>query len=124
MTLAIADLCHGGRALRPLARTLGVALVCGSAALCSAAGTADRSPAHIVIIEGVAYRPAVVAVRRGDTVSWVNNDPFPHTVTAPGAFDSHDIPAGATWNYVARKSGQYAYICTLHPNMKGVLKVR
>ena len=25
--------------------------------------------------------------------------------------------------YVVRKAGEYAYTCTLHPNMKGTLKV-
>ena len=40
-----------------------------------------------------------------------------------GAFDSHDIAGGKSWKYTARKAGEYAYICTLHPNMKGTLKV-
>ena len=66
----------------------------------------------------------MLVVKRGDTVVWVNKDPFPHTVTAAGAFDSHDIPAGASWKYVARKPGDFAYICTLHPNMKGTLTVQ
>ena len=26
--------------------------------------------------------------------------------------------------YTARKAGEYAYICTLHPNMKGTLTVK
>ena len=54
---------------------------------------------------------------------WTNKDPFPHTVTAPGKFDSHDIAADGSWKYVARTAGEYAYICTLHPNMKGTLRV-
>jgi plastocyanin len=49
--------------------------------------------------------------------------PFPHTVTAKGVFDSHSIAAGASWRFVARKPGVYDYICTLHPNMNGTLKV-
>ena len=94
----------------------------GSRAL--AAGPADKPASHTVTIEGVAYQPAVLVVKRGDTVVWVNKDPFPHTVTASGAFDSHDIPAGATWKYVARNAGNFPYICTLHPNMKGTLTVQ
>ncbi len=104
-------------------------MVCGWGAFCLAAGAPAAEPAgkpasHNVAIEGVAYQPAVVVVRRGDTVAWVNKDPFPHTVTAPGAFDSHDIPAGATWKHVARTPGDFSYICTLHPNMKGTLRVQ
>jgi len=95
------------------------------ALLASAAATAAlaKPTAHTVEIDGVKYVPATLTVKRGDTVTWVNKDPFPHTVTAPGAFDSKDIPVGGKWKYVARKAGTYDYICTYHPNMKGVLKV-
>jgi plastocyanin len=71
----------------------------------------------------VAYQPDALTVKRGDTVVWVNKDPFPHTVTAKGIFDSRDIAAGKSWTYTASKPGEYAYICTLHPNMKATLKV-
>ena len=62
-------------------------------------------------------------MKRGDTVVWINKDPFPHTVTAKGVFDSHAMAAGRSWTYTARKAGEFAYICTLHPTMKGTLKV-
>jgi plastocyanin len=76
-----------------------------------------------VTIDGVAYQPPALTVQRGQTVTWVNKDPFPHTVTAAGTFDSHDIAAGKSWQFTPRKAGQFDYICTLHPNMKGTLKV-
>jgi plastocyanin len=84
---------------------------------------ADKPATHTVVIDGVAYKPETLSVKRGDTIVWVNKDPFPHTVTAKGAFDSHDIAAGKSWKYTASKAGEYAYTCTLHPNMKGTLKV-
>ncbi len=79
---------------------------------------------HVIVIQAVAYQPATVVVRRGDRVKWINKDPFPHTVTVPGVLDSHSIAAGASWTYVARKSGTLDYACTLHPNMKGELQVQ
>jgi plastocyanin len=108
-----------------------LALVCAGALLPSvvvfAAGAADASagkPAtHRVIIDGLKYEPETLTVRRGDTIVWTNKDPFPHTVTAPGKFDSRDIAANGSWKHVARTAGEYAYICTLHPNMKGTLRV-
>jgi plastocyanin len=92
----------------------------------ASAGAADAAKpnVHTIVIEAVTYQPAALVVKRGDTVVWLNKDPFPHTVTAQGAFDSRDIAPGASWKYVARRSGQYAYICTLHPNMKGTLSVQ
>ncbi len=84
---------------------------------------AGKPAAHRVVIDGLKYEPGTLTVKRGDTVVWTNKDPFPHTVTAPGKFDSRDIAADGSWKYVARAAGEYAYICTLHPNMKGMLRV-
>ena len=105
-----------------------LALVCASLGLClgapaGVARAADAAKTHTVVIEGVKYAPEALTVRRGDTVVWINKDPFPHTVTVKGAFDSRDIAAGKSWKFVPRKTGEYAYICTLHPNMKGTLRV-
>ena len=110
-----------------LARVAGVFLACG--ALAAAAGEArPQAPAkagarHTVAIDGTRYVPEVLTVKRGDSVTWVNKDPFPHTVTSGKAFDSASLGAGRSWTYVARKSGRYEYICSLHPNMKGTLVV-
>ena len=84
-----------------------------------------RGHAHTVVIESMSFRPQVLAVRRGDRITWINKDPFPHTVTsAAGRFDSHEIAPDGSWTYVARKAGEYHYVCTLHVTMKGVLEVR
>jgi plastocyanin len=114
--------------MRRLARPFAVALACAWGLLWFAdaavgASAADKPAIHTVIIEGVKYEPEALTVKRGDTVIWVNKDPFPHTVTAAAAFNSHSIVVGGSWRYVARKAGDYAYTCTLHPNMKGTLKV-
>ena len=103
------------------------ALACAATWAFAGAGidlaAAAQATTHTVVMDGVKYEPETVTVRRGDTVVWVNKDPFPHTVTAKGIFDSHEIPAGRSWKYAPRKAGEYAYTCTLHPNMKGTLKV-
>lgn len=53
------------------------------------------------------YEPEALTVNRGDTVVWgANKDPFPDTVTAKGAFDSHDIAAGKSWKYIAGKPAE------------------
>jgi plastocyanin len=90
---------------------------------CSSSALGATPVTHTVVMEGVKFEPETLTVKRGETVVWVNKDPFPHTVTAKGTFDSHDIAAGKSWKYTARKAGEFVYICTLHPNMKGTLKV-
>lgn len=79
---------------------------------------------HTVAMDGTRFIPETLTVKRGDRVVWVNKDPFPHTATAAGTFDSKSVAPGKSWTYVARKSGELAYVCTLHPGMKGVLLVQ
>ena len=56
---------------------------------------------------------------------WVNKDLVPHTATSEaGGFDSQMIEAGKSWTYTVRKKGDLAYICTYHPTMKAMLRVR
>ncbi|KAI3601692.1 hypothetical protein D8I24_3477 [Cupriavidus necator H850] len=96
-------------------------MVAGSCASWPALG---RPATHTVLMDGTAYVPRTLAVRRGDVVVWVNKDPFPHTVTASGGgFDSKAIAPGKSWTYTARKTGVFPYTCTLHPTMTGTLSV-
>jgi plastocyanin len=97
--------------------------VTGSAAPSAAA--AAKPVTHTVTIDGTRFQPESLAVKPGDTVVWVNKDPFPHTVTSKdGGFDSREIQPGASWKYKARTKGEFTYICTLHPTMKGTLRTR
>jgi plastocyanin len=89
-------------------------------AAAAAAGAADRT----IVVEGTAFSPARLTVQRGDRVTWVNKDPFPHTATAKGTFDSGPVAADASWSWVADKAGSFDYVCTLHPTMKARLVVR
>jgi len=88
-----------------------------------AAAPAAKPVTHTVTIEGTQFAPASLTVNRGDTVVWVNKDPFPHTATAKGVFDSKIIAAGKSWRYKATRAGEFQYVCTLHPTMKGTLAV-
>jgi plastocyanin len=107
------------------AQRIAVALACVWALLPIAAATkAAETPAtHTVVIEDLKYTPETLEVKRGDVVVWVNKDPFPHTATAKGVFDSQSIATGQSWKFTASKAGEYRYLCTFHPNMKAVLKV-
>ena len=81
---------------------------------------------HQVAIRGMQFVPAQLSVDVGDTITWTNEDVMPHTVTAAGAataFDSKDIAAKATWSLTVSATGDYAYVCSYHPTMKGQLAV-
>jgi len=86
--------------------------------------SAALAATHTVAIDGVAFAPETLAVKVGDTVVWVNKDPFPHTVTSQtGGFDSHDIAPDQSWSYTTTRTGVFPYLCTLHPTMHATLKV-
>ena len=106
--------------------------VCGAVALLllvggmrgAAAAAARASRTHTVVIEGTAFTPATLKIAAGDTVQWVNKDPFPHTATATGgAFDSKTIDVEKSWKVKLAKKGDYDYVCALHPTMKARLIV-
>ncbi len=97
-------------------------LICGSSA--GVATCKAPSTTHTVPIDGLAFQPPALTVRAGDSIVWINKDPFPHTVTSQaGGFDSHPLQQAQSWTYVASKKGEFSYICTLHPTMKGTLRV-
>ena len=103
---------------------LRAALVAISLAVLPAAALA-AGKAHTVRIEGMKFVPERLEVAAGDTVVWANKDLVPHTVTASGAkVESGELAPNKSWRFVAKRKGEMAYICRLHPVMKGLLVVK
>jgi len=98
----------------------------GSGAHTTASGPAPvKAPgaqAHTVTISGNAYSPDPLVARVGDSVTWVNKDPMPHTVTG-GAWDAMIMPGGK-FTTVLLAPGTVKYVCTLHPGMGGSVQIR
>jgi plastocyanin len=72
------------------------------------------------------YNPNPIEIKVGDTVTWINNDSSPHTVTSSSndrTFDSDVLTRGETFSFTFDKEGQFPYFCTLHPNMVGTVVV-
>jgi plastocyanin len=96
-------------------------------ALLGAAVARRAAPAsrHVVTIEKMAFNPPLLEVGRGERVEWHNADLVPHTVTsATKRFDSGSLAPDATWAHTPAAAGEYSYVCTFHPTMRGVLRVR
>ena len=71
-----------------------------------------------VTIDKMAFSPAEVRARPGDTIVWVNQDAFVHTATQRKGFDLI-IPPKKSASTVVTKAGSVDYYCRYHPNMKG-----
>jgi plastocyanin len=79
---------------------------------------------HRVSIEAMKYAPQSLEVDVGDTVTWTNRDPVPHTVSAGKSVESGTIEGDREWKYVARQKGRVDYICRFHPGMQATLIVK
>ena len=77
------------------------------------------------------YNPNPIEIKVGDTVTWINNDSSPHTVTSSSSsssskdinFDSDVLRKDETFSFTFDREGEYPYFCTLHPSMVGTIVV-
>jgi plastocyanin len=80
-----------------------------------------------VTIENLLYEPKEIVVPAGSTVSWVNTDDAPHTVTSaasPQLFNSNTLDTGDKLSFEFKAAGTYSYYCKLHPYMTGKVVVK
>jgi len=80
---------------------------------------------NMVSIENLAFNPNTLTVSTGTTVTWINNDNVDHTVNSEsGLFNSGTLTKGKNYTYTFTEPGTYNYICSLHPSMRGTIKVQ
>ena len=96
--------------------TTGVAMLVGAQVV-----HAHNGIVHVTI-EKLAFLPADIEVRAGDTIEWTNKDAFAHTATVKGGWEVM-IPPGKAATKVARAGDSVEYYCRFHPNMKGRITV-
>jgi LPXTG-motif cell wall-anchored protein len=91
-------------------------------------GNAPRATAAAdtgVTISDFQFAPASVTIDVGDTVTWTNEGPTPHSATADDrSFDTGIFEAGQRRSHTFDEAGTFAYFCTPHPNMRGTVTVR
>lgn len=74
-----------------------------------------------VLIRQMQFVPAVLNVKLGDTVVWINKGMVDHNVTEEKnrSWTSDTIRIEKSWKMVVTDSVNY--LCTIHPTMKGKL---
>jgi len=88
------------------------------------AGKAHAATTISVNMEDFFFSPASVNVHVGDLVTWHNRGNQPHTATADnGSFDTGTVPAGGSASHMFTQPGTFTYVCTIHPNMHGTVRV-
>ncbi len=103
----------------------------GTATATGPAGELAQSPQAaatqgvLIHIRSFTFGPATVTVDPGQQVTWVNDDPVPHTATdAAKAWDTGQLQPGTSVSVTFTKAGTYLYNCTVHPFMQATVIVR
>lgn len=88
-------------------------------------GPAQSATGPRVEIRAHGYAAPELTVPPGTTVTWINHDEEPHTVTSTtDAFRSPGIDTDESYSHTFTQPGTYEYFCTLHPLMTGKVVVR
>jgi hypothetical protein len=82
-----------------------------------------RGTGTAIQIVDACFTPTILHVRPGQTVTWVNTDPFVHNVTANGWGRYDDLNTGERFTAAFDEPGLYPFACTYHPGMSGVIVV-
>lgn len=78
-----------------------------------------------VIIERGLFTPETLVIKKGEAVTFENNDAVMHTATAlDGSFITQNLDEDTSETIVFDTPGQYEYQCKFHPEMRGKIIVQ
>jgi plastocyanin len=88
-------------------------------------GTKARKAASASVNAGdFFFSSASVTIAVGDTVTWHNSGQAPHNATGNNdTFSTGTIDPGSSASHTFNSAGTFSYICTIHPNMTGTVRV-
>lgn len=80
-----------------------------------------------VTIQNRAFGPAKITVKKGQTVTWTNQDAIEHSVVPDNPTsdfkESQLLGRGQTYSATFNETGTFTYFCGPHPDMTGTVEV-
>jgi YVTN family beta-propeller protein len=76
-----------------------------------------------VTINGFAFKPELLKVSPGTTVTWINDDGAPHSIAVNSGAVSDTLMPGSDYSARFERPGDYTYTCSIHPYMVGKIVV-
>jgi plastocyanin len=73
---------------------------------------------HVVVQQGRTFHPGELTIRKGDTLTFTNNDEFIHQMYSSDLFDSDERVPGQTLTQAFTQTGTFEVHCHIHPKMK------
>jgi amicyanin len=117
--------CKAQSVLRALRLAVLFTAVASTACLAEDQTTAGAGPVATVSMDHNTFIPGEITVVPGTTVTWVNKEAMPHTVVdANKGFRSKILAKDASFSFTFANAGDYDYLCSIHPNMKGKVIVK
>ena len=115
---------RSGSSLRRWAVPLAAAASVLALASCGDKAALPKGNASLVIAE-FEFKPDPMVLPVGTDLRVSNEDKDPHTVTADDkSFDTGPVEHGKHKPLILSKVGDFPYACTIHPTMRGVIRVR
>ena len=78
-----------------------------------AAAASSAGQVYTVSIRTYYFEPAELTVSQGDSVTWVNDDRYAHSIDF-GGFGSDALRPGETYSMEFDAVGDYPYVCGVH----------
>ena len=117
--------CKAQSVLRALRLTVLFTVLASPPCLAVEANNAGAGPMATVSMDHNTFIPSEIAVVPGTTVTWVNKEAMPHTVVdANKGFRSKTLAKDASFSFTFATAGEYDYLCSIHPNMRGKVIVK
>lgn len=89
---------------------------------------APSDGSNSITINNFAFNPAILTIKTGTTVTWMNQDVAEHQIASDSgttvAFISGSLATGKSFPFTFTQPGTYTYHCTYHPSMKGTIIVQ
>ena len=89
-------------------------------------GSQAQAGEHVVTQKAKAFGAKKLSVKLGDSIKFVNEDPFAHNVFSLSETKSFDLGShgqGASKSVVMDKAGTVEVECAVHPDMKLTIEV-
>lgn len=77
---------------------------------------------NTVLIQNFAFNPETLTVKKGDEVTWTNNDSTIHQIKSD-TFNSQELSNGQSFSFTFNDTGTFNYSCLIHPSMQGKIVV-
>lgn len=70
------------------------------------------------------FEPAEIEIAPGQAVRWVFEGQMEHDVVAEDGSFVSELQKGGSYTHLFESVGEFAYDCSIHPEMTGVIRVK